>query len=439
MDTNKNRILSLGLSAQPAFLPVVAQFVEAAASVFGLGKEELLKLSLATEEIFMYLSNFACQGKELEVQCLNGGYYTRVLFRFSVSDLNLGGLNITSSMSYDLESDLAEMGLMIASHSVDHLSIIVERHNRICLAITKEKTYPKSSEILPLPKTAEKITMETPDVERLKLFAALVGQYYTEPQRPSFFSCPGKVVDMITIGEYQSIVAMNQKKEITGGILFTFRTEKIVQAFGPYVFYQGKEEEVGEALLEACIGRIARTKALGLLSLSGLPASLQGNFEVLGSLNYYMENKAPEKHMSFYRHLHEDPGCEVWSHEDLAPYLQKEYHRLVLARDIRTIHDMGETRAGSSLFAAEVNRERAEVILRPLLPGEDFTANVKKHIRFLRGDRFLNLFFELDLGIPWHAELIPVLMANQFNPEILLPFAGQSDLIIFQHHDETEF
>ena len=52
--------------------------------------------------------------------------------------------------------------------------------------------------------------------------------------------------------------------------------------------------------------------------------------------------------------------------------------------------------------------------------------------------QFLNIFFELDLGISWHAELIPVLIANQFKPEIILPFAGQSDLIIFQHHDETE-
>ena len=437
MDTDDNRKLSLGLSARPAFLPIVTQFVETAASVFGLGKEEYIKLGLATEEIFMYLSTFVCHGKPLEVQCLNGLYYTRVFFRFSASELNLGGLNITSTMSYDRESDLQEMGLMIASHSVDHLSIIVEKHNRICLAVTKEKYYPKSPVTISLPKTAEKTVVETPGGEQIKLFATLVGQYYKEPQRPTFFNYPGKVLDMIASGEYQSIVAVNQKKEITGGILFQFRTDKIVQCFGPYIFYQGKEDIV-EILLSACIGRIARTKALGLLSLSGLPESLQRNFEALGSLTYYAEDGATIKQTSFYRHLHEDPGCEVWSHADLTPYLQKEYHRLILARDIRPIHDMGETRSGSSLFASEVHRERAEVILRPLLPGVDFSDNVKRHVRFLRDDGFLNLFFELDLGMPWHAELIPVLMANQFKPEILLPFAGQSDLIIFQYHDATK-
>jgi hypothetical protein len=99
---------------------------------------------------------------------------------------------------------------------------------------------------------------------------------------------------------------------------------------------------------------------------------------------------------------------------------------------------MGEMRPGFSLVDAELNRQRADATLRPLLPGTDFAANLERHIRLIRQEGFLNLFFELDLGIPWHAEMIPPLMANQFQPEILLPFAGQADLVIFQHHDATE-
>jgi len=98
---------------------------------------------------------------------------------------------------------------------------------------------------------------------------------------------------------------------------------------------------------------------------------------------------------------------------------------------------MGETRLGTSLFSAEVHRDRRAVTLRPLWPGNDFSANLERHIRFLRDDGFLNLHFELDLGIPWHAQLGPVLMAQRFKPGIILPFAGKSDIVIFEYDNET--
>ena len=438
MDADKMRILTLEISARNTYISVVTSFVESAAIVFGMKKEEYLRLGLATEEIFLYLCNFVCPGKELEVQCFNGFYYTRVLFRFSAVEMNLSGLNIASTIAPDREPDLDAMGLLIASRSVDHLNIVVEKNNRICLTITKEKAYPEPLEKLPLPQYAQKILTEVPDAERLKIFATLTAQSCDLCHRPSFFAYPGKLVDMVASGEYNAIVALNQKKEIAGGIVFCYRTEKNVQCFGPYCFSPEQEKMICETLLAACISNIARTKALGLLSLSGLPESIQNNFETLGSLRYYEEGKIPVNEFSFYRLLHEDPGFEVWSAGDLTDYLQREYSRLALAREIRTIQDMGETRSGNSLFSAEVNRGRQAVTLRPIWPGDDCSANIERHIRFLRNDHFLNLCFELDLGIPWHAELIPMLMAHQFTPRIILPFAGKSDIVMFEHNDETK-
>jgi hypothetical protein len=46
-------------------------------------------------------------------------------------------------------------------------------------------------------------------------------------------------------------------------------------------------------------------------------------------------------------------------------------------REIRTTSDMSETRSGTSLFSAEVHRDRRTVTLRPLWPGNDFSANIK--------------------------------------------------------------
>jgi hypothetical protein len=438
MDETRNRPLQLQLDARSPFLPVVTQFVETAAAVFGLGKEESLKLALATEEIFIYLCNAVCPGNTLEIDCLDRLYYTRVVFRFSASDLNLRGLNIAPAVATDRECDLEEMGLMIASRSVDRLHVTVEKGNRVSLAVTKEKAYPRMSEIIPPPEPPETVVLETPGPEGVKRFALLVGQAYAEKDRPSFFDYPGKVADMVADGEFHCLAAMNPKREIVGGILFGERSERIIHAFGPYFFHGGNGRCTGEALLEACLGRIARSKALGLLSISGLPPSLEDQFEPLGSLSYRVRGRAPVARSFFFRHLHEDPGCEVWSRDELTAWLERQYGRLVLAREIRTVRAMGETRTGSSLLAAELSRERAEAILRPLLPGADLAATVERYIRFLTDDGFLNLFFELDLGVPWQGELIPILMGHGFKPEILLPFAGQADLVIFQHDDATE-
>jgi len=440
MTAINKRIVSLNLRAQPAYLPVVTQMVSSTAGIFGLAKEDSLSLELAAEEIFQYLCNTACPGNELNIECLDGLYYTQATFRFSSADMNLRGLNIAPAMDFNFEGecDLCEMGLLLASRSVDHLHVKIEKGNLVSLSIIKEKTYPRILEDLPLLETSGEITLETPDTERLKRFSLLVGKHYSEQERPSFFDHPGKLVDMIAGGNYQCLVAMNPRKTIIGGILYFFRSEKIVQCYGPYLFHQDRETDAGEALLNTCIGQIARGRALGLLSISGLPQDLKTNFEPLGDLYYYPDNMAPIRTPIFYRHLHEDPGSEVWSHGDLTDYLEQTYDRLVLARNISVIRDMSETRSGYSLFAADVNRERSGVMLRPLLPGTDFAANVERHIRFLSGERFRNLFFELDLGIPWHAELIPVILTRGFKPEIILPFAGQSDLMVFQYHDAAQ-
>lgn len=440
MNTNSKRIVSLNLQALPAYLPIVTQTVAAAACVFGLGKTDRLSLELAVEEIFQHLCNAACPGNELKIECLDGTYYAQATFRFSSSSMNLRGLNIAPSVAfnYEGECDLSEMGLLLASRSVDHLHVTIEKGNQASLSVMKEKTYPRISDDLPLPETSGEIKLEMPDPERLKQFCLLVGKHYSEQERPSFFDHPGKVVDMVAGGDYQCLVALNSRKAVIGGILYFPRTEKIVQCYGPYIFQPDQRTDAGTALLDACIGRIARGRALGLLSISGLPRGLEKNFEPLGELTYYHDDAATAGRPIFYRHLHEDPGGEVWSHTGLMDYLEQAYDRLVLARDIRVIRDMNETRAGYSLFAADVNRERSEIMLRPLLPGADFAANVERHIRFLSEERFRNLFFELDLGVPWHAELIPVIMARGFKPEIVLPFAGQSDLVVFQYHDAAQ-
>lgn len=441
MPKHDSQPLTLSLPARPSYLRVATHFAESSASAYGLGEDECLKLSLAVEEIFLHLCSSVCPEQPLELRAINGIYYTRVLFLFASAQLDMKGLNIATTFTCaDGEADLAEMGLMLASRSVDHLHITVEKDHRICLAVTKEKAYPGISAPEAIGKTgaetgpdaAEKaILVETPDPEHLKLLAVAVCSGNL-PFVPAFFRYPGKVVDMVSSGDYRAVAAFNDRGRMIGGALFRFRSEKIVEIYGPYLSAMGEASSAELLILEDCVGRIARTKALGVLSLSGLPPAVRGNFEYLGSLVFSAEQGGGIERPSFYRHLHEDPGCEVWTHADFAAYLRNEHDRLILARDIRIARPMGETKAGASLFAADINRDISEAVLRPVWPGGDLNANVERHVCFLRNERFLNIFFKLDLGVPWHAELMPPLAAHGFKPRLLIPFGGKADVLVFQ-------
>lgn len=424
----------LRLPTRIALLPAVVQCVETAAGVSGMGREESLKLALAAEEIFAYLCQYVCRGEDVEIAYQNGRYYGRVQFRFAVPDLNLGGLNITSTLAGDGESGLENMGLMIASRSVERLNLVSEKNHYVRIVIEKEKAYPRApAEILSPPDPADDVALKAPDAEGLKQFAIRVAQTQPEFMRPLFFDHPGMVVDMAAGGEYQALAAITAKGDVVGGVLSNVRTDRIVQLFGPYVFSSGAME-TAKRLLEACIARMARTRAIGLISLYGLPAALAPFFEPLGALNYCRENGETFQRTSFYRLLHEDPGMAVWTHADLRSDLDREYKRLVLARDIKEVRDLGEARAGVSIFSAEMGRNIGEVVLRPLWPGADFADNVERHIRLFREEGICNIFFELDLGVSWHAALVPALLSNRFRFAMILPFAGQGDMAVFQYH-----
>lgn len=433
-DLDRDRILTLQLTARMSFLPVATHCVETAAKVFGLGMEELLKLSLATEEIFSYLSNKVCRGESLAIRCVNGISYVRVEFRFPVSVLDMGALNIAASVARDNEDDMAEMGLAIASRSIERLNIVAEGKNSICLAIEKDKVYPEVLEVPVAPVTVQgALKVAVPDPEGVKRYVTLLAQGPPDPLRPPFFQYPGQVADMVAAGECQVLTVIDGKGECAGGVLFHFWKTRIIEIYGPHVFDQDREGEIADLILDACIAKTARSKAVALVSLTGMPPSLQSQFEFLGLMKYYSPDGEYVDRPAFYRLLHEDPSCHVFTDRILKDYLQGEYDRLFLAREIREVIDQGENKAGSSIFAADVFRKRSVAILRPLWPGADVDANIKRHYRFFREEDIRNIFFTLDLGVSWQALLMSVLLSNHFQPALIIPFAGQADLLVFQH------
>ncbi len=429
------RALRLEVPAEIPFTGVVTGFVESAAGAFNLGKEEGLKLVLASEEVFTYMATFVCPGVKLTVEAVSAVYYLKVTFHLPVSALNLKGLNISVPVSLESGCGLEEMGLIIATRFVDRLNISHARPREVSIDLIKEKRYesvtPGECEA---PALLGAVNVAVPGPEGIAAFAAAMCLLFPDPLLPSFLRYPGKVVDMVASGEYRVLTAVDERGRPAGGIVFFHRTERLVEFYGPYVFAQGQGGPIARSLLDAFTSTLARTKTIGVVSFDAMPAAILGDFEGLGDLDFVGKDKILTAVPVYYRLLHEDPGALVWTEKELMPFLKQQYDRLVLARDIAVVKDYGEVVPQYSIFSADIETVASRATLRPLWPGADMEENIERHVEILASQEILNILFAIDLGVPWHARAIGPLLRKGFVPRIVVPFAATSDMVIFQYH-----
>jgi hypothetical protein len=116
----------------------------------------------------------------------------------------------------------------------------------------------------------------------------------------------------------------------------------------------------------------------------------------------------------------------------LTPFLQAEYRRLVLPREIRQVQAAGEARASHSVLASELDRANRRVTLRPIWSGTDAERNVKDHVQLFEKEGLENVFFIMDVGRSWQAQFAPAALACGFAPRLVLPYGGKGDLVVFQ-------
>jgi anti-sigma regulatory factor (Ser/Thr protein kinase) len=424
----------LRVPAGESFLTRVTSFVEKTALILGLAKAETLSLTLATEEVFLHLCRVILpQGGDVEVDCLSGGYYVRVDFRFPARDFNLWAFNLTATVSVADEAALGEMGLVLASRSVDRFQLTRQEGQGMRLRLIKEKAYPMDHAEGTLSSRAlTKFSVRVPQPEEMKIFSSLVKKYYQGQIIPDFLQYPGKLVDMMRGGEFSAAVALGPAGEIGGGILWHWSGLRMVECFGPYLFDQDPDSPIAGAALEACIGAIAKTPAVGLINRFPTPEFPRQHFESLGNVLVHAADESPRQQTAWFRQLHEDLGSVTWAHPALEDFLKKEYRRLVLPRDIRLLRDAGEGRSQNSVLAAEFDRLNGQVTLHPVWPGADVATNVAQHRKLLTQEGFRNIFSVVDLGQAWQADFAPAFLQNGFLARLVLPYAGEGDLVIFQ-------
>jgi len=427
--------VTLNIQADMLFIKVATSFVENSAIAFGMGHSEALGLTLATEEIFAYLCKFGTPRQDFEIRCMGGVYYVEVQFLFEAEDFNLRSFNLTATASVHDETSFAETGLLIASRMVDRFDFSPADGKKHRLSLTKDKAYPSLAKIdVPEIRALTRFNFKIPETEEIKVFVQLVRRRYADQIMPPFFSFPGKVADMVASGEYQGTLACFENGQIAGGILWHMSQPTIAACYGPYVFGPDPvtRADMAAGLVDKCIERIARTEAVGLINRYPSRDLPEGYFEKLGTLRYRADARPTQELPVFYRELLEDSGTTVWCHPDLEAFLKEEFQRLFLARQILAVRSQGEATATYSVLSAEFEMPNRQVTLNPILSGADAEDNLARHVEVLQKEGLTSILFQIDLGKPWHSDFVPALWKNNFEPRVILPYAGNRDLVVFQ-------
>lgn len=404
-------------------IPCVVSCIEQSAQAFGLKMGESLPLALATEEVFAFLATQAPKKENMNLTCCFGGYYVEAIFKFASQALPMKALNITTTVSTEDEKSLQDMGLLLAARSVDYLSFSNDEEGNMVLHFIKEKSYPKASLRQNYANLSEKSSFQVVDgqPELLKQFAGRVVNNYGKDV-PSFFHYPGKLVDMVDSGEYGVALLVDEKSNIGGGLLWRLGS-KMVEGYGPYLFLD--QPILAQKLIESCLGRIARTKAVCLVIRDSTPQTPKEYFESLGN-------------NALYRQLGEDNGTVSFVHPSLTSFLKTWYQELFLPRQIQEVEYQGEKISQYSAFAPHIDREAGKVVLSTLWVGTDAAQNLLEHVQVLKAEGIKNLFFELDAGVSEQAILGPALLETGFVPKMVLPWGGRGDIILFEHGEEVQ-
>ena len=433
MSRRMDKPLYLKMPVEERFIPLAAAFVNHAAKGLGLDGEAAEELALATEEVVAYLTGVGITGQEMSLHCAAGSHFIETNVSLPAPDLQLRWFNMTAKVSIEDEAGLDQMGLLIASRMTDRFRISRPASGNLMLTLVKELRYPEieSESQTKEPTPLAQFSIQTPDAARIKWFVRLVNRCYPTRFFPVDFHYPGKVVDMAAAGDCHIVLAGGPAGEIGGGLAWQWEGAKTVEIFGPYIFHEGNHPDMARELLETCIGDVARTAALALISRMPTPQLPEGYLEVLGTLDPLGQAGGKEPSEAHFRLMHEDEGSVVWAHPDLAPFLQGEYRRLFFPRDIEPVHPDGEAQEPFSVLSVETDRRLGLATLRPIWPGEDCEENLAAHVDLLRQEEMAAIHFEMDLGVSWQTGFTPGLLKLGFVPRLILPYAGMADLVVF--------
>jgi len=414
------------------FLPLAMEFAEKGARGFGYGDRETAGLVLAVEELFSFYLRQAAGGSDAEIELEDQGYRLALSIAFRTANPDMRAFNLTWRPSHDSEESLAMLGPMIAARSVSSLRLDFGSDERVEIRITRDRDYPPAGGVTLPPKAVGKsVRLADPSADDLRHFAAMAAAFGS-PFIPPFLARPGMAADMLAAGHLQSVLAL-AGDWIVGGLLWRQLTDTCVELYGPYLFCDDPDGGTLALLMDEAVCRISRSRSRGMMRRQGPLPGHERFFDFLGELELNGVGADASRAVYYYRQLREEGGGVVYCSGSLAAFLEEQYARLCLPRQVReTGVDTARLRDASVLLA-ELEYPRSLAIIRPLCAGRDMEANLAAHLDLLRGEGIRNFIVEINTGRREETAFAEALEQTGFVPRLLIPDAGQGDLVIYSH------
>lgn len=418
------------------FLSLAMEFVDKGGRGFGYSVRESDGLLLAMEELFSFYVYQVARGSMIDIKLENQGYRLALTISFKLANPDMRAFNLTWHVNPDSDESLATLGPMIAARSVSDLRLDFDAEERVVLKMTRNRDYPPASPV-PLPPSLATGTLRLfdPSTDDLQHFAAMVVAS-DSPFIPDFLTHPGMAADMLASGDLHATL-MAGGDWITGGVLWRPLTNSCLELFGPYIFVADPDDEALTLLLDQAIGRISRSAWRGIVRRQGTLDRYDRFFDFLGEMEFAGINGAAGHTTCYYRQLKEENGGVVYCSGSLAAFLKKEYARLSLPRQVReTLNDYSRLHE-ASVLAIEFEYAHSLAIIRPLCSGKDMAENLSDHIDLLRADRISNYRVVINTGRSEDTAFATALEESGFTPRLLIPDAGEGDLVIYDHRDRN--
>lgn len=416
-DSQENRPLEVLLTvpADKRLAAVAGQAIQGFAQAFGMPSETGMALGLAGEEIIAFAAEHGDRKSPVAMRCRDGRYRMIVELGLALSGFDPRFFNLTQQMAVEDEHDVEELGLLLTARTVDNFAMSVDG-GQLRLSLEKIRPYPALAAAPARASGTGRWTLKPLNADRLTRFCRIAAAV---PGAAQFLRQPGRVIDMVELGELAGSVAEREDGSLAGGCLWSRGTGRVVECYGPYV--EPNAGEAMEPLVEACLIALARSPAFGVICRNASPDFPAGLFDSLG-------HHAGEQ--VFYRQLQEDMGAQLWSAPGIEEFLKAAYRRLGYARDLTAFEESGQRLPEHSVISVSTDLDTQEAILRPSWPGTDASANVTAHRQHLAAGGLRRLVFEIDLGVGWHLGFVPGLLAEGFAPAYIIPHGGSGDLLV---------
>lgn len=427
--------LSLEIPPDTAFACPVVHAAKTLAGRMGIGERENFRFQLTVEEFCLCLIGLARTDSPLRIDLTGKRHLLRVTFTFEASHLSLGGLNSTTCAALRVHDEPPrDLGLLLAAKAADRFHVAHEGDDRFRIEAEVDRHYPELTPVRS-PDSARPPfrIIRDPDAARLSQAAALAMGAYPSWQCPASFQTPERFADLVADGQVACVCAVDAAGQTVGLLTWAPCSEQALLFSGPFVFAPGETRGAAAGILvDAFLQAVARERHAIVLSFRTTADLPPGYFEPLGALQAPADHGCGQQTVLF-RHLLEDTGQAAWCSPRIEGFLRQAYDRLAMPRDLLPVAEPTGRPRHESLLGTTLDRGRNLAELRPFLDGEDMAANLSAHVAAIRDKGIGRILYYMDLARPWEAALAGDLFRSGFTPKVVLPHAGQGDMVVWQH------